>query len=789
MNRIVAAGLLSTALSVPAFAQSAQAGDETEIGAGEIIVTAQKRSERLSDVPVSITAATGAQLANAGVSAPSDLVKIVPGFTYRPSDYGTPVFYVRGVGFNDVAIAVAPAVSVYVDQVPLPYLVMTSGASIDLERVEALKGPQGTLFGQNSTGGAINFIAAKPTNQFKAGADFTYGRFNQADIQAFVSGPISENLRGRLVVRHEGRDEWQISQTRPNDRLGARNFTTARLLLDWQATDKLKFEFNANGWIDKSDTMAAQFVRLEKNPAGASTDTTDLIAANYSPAPDNPRIADWGTIRPIGATTAPGVLVGPSQKSSLRRNDNFFQLSLRADLELTDDIDLTSISAYSKFKQRAPVDTDGTAYDDFGMTINGSIKSFSQELRLAGKSGALRWMVGGNYGRDSTVDDQRGDYWGSNNSAVGPFRWESFVNSNRQKIETVSGFGSIDYAFTPTITAQTSVRYTKYRDEFNGCLRDSGNGQLATVFNLLSNALRGFNPPAANAGPGTCVSLNTATLLPVSNVNNVLSEDNVSWRAGLSWKPTSDALVYANVTRGYKAGSFPTVPGLYNDQFAPVGQESVTAYEAGFKLSALNRALQLTGAGFYYQYNNKQLIGYKVYPIFGPLPTLVQIPRSTLKGFELSLDARPVKGLTLTGGLTYVDSKVDTSFVTSDPLGNAVDVEGEQFPITPKWQLTGDVDYRVPVSGALDLAVGANIRYQSASPAAFGNAPGFKIPGYAIVDLRLGLEHPDGKWKAQIWGRNVGNKFYVTSYTKVVDTVARTAGMGATYGISVSFRY
>src|SRR5213079_580951 len=117
---------------------------------------------RLGDVPLSITAATADQLAKAGVNNPADLEKVVPGFTYQPSSFGTPVFTIRGIGFFDTAVAVAPAVTVYVDQVPLPYLAMTQGASLDLERVEVLKGPQGTLFGQNSTGGAINYIAAKP---------------------------------------------------------------------------------------------------------------------------------------------------------------------------------------------------------------------------------------------------------------------------------------------------------------------------------------------------------------------------------------------------------------------------------------------------------------------------------------------------------------------------------------------------------------------------------------------------------------------------------------------------
>ncbi|MBP8671743.1 MAG: TonB-dependent receptor [Sphingobium sp.] len=776
MKKVIVFCMFSTALSTSAWGQTAPVrGTDEGAETGEIIVTAQKRSERLSDVPLSITAATGEQLANVGVSSPSDLVKVVPGFTYRPSDYGTPVFYIRGVGFNDIAVAVAPAVSVYVDQVALPYSAMTQGAAFDLERVEVLKGPQGTLFGQNSTGGAMNFIAAKPTKDLEASVDFTYGRYNQIDLQGFVSGPISDTVRGRLAVRHEGRDGWQISQSRPDDRLGKRDFTTARLTLDFEATDALKLEFSANGWKDRSETLASQFVAL----AVQSTylDTPNQIAADplyANPAPNKPRIADWGADRPAVLPS----YIGQSKIKDYSKDDSFFQFALRGDLELSDDITLTAITAYSQLKLDAPIDPDGTRYDDFGITLKGSIKSFSQELRIAGKSGPLQWMIGGNYAHDTAKDDQWGDYYGSN-TGVGPQRFSTFINSNHQKVRTAAVFGSVDYEIVPSVTARASARYTDHKDRFEGCLRDAGDGELAASFGLASTT------PIA---PGECVTLDQTTFAAVPIVRNTLKQNNSSWRAGLDWKPTRDALVYANVTRGFKAGSYPTVPGLFPEQFSPVTQERVTAYEAGFKLSALDRKVQLTGAGFHYQYKDKQIIGY-IDTVFGKVPALVQIPRSKITGFEVALTARPISGLTLNGGVTYVHSKITSSFLTPDGFGVVVDVKGEQFPVTPKWQLNGDIDYRVSVGSSMDLVLGTNVRYQTSAPATFGHSAVFDIPGYALVDLRGGLEAPDGQWKVQLWGRNIFNKFYLNSITHVTDTIARTAGMGATYGVTTSFRF
>ena len=201
----------------PQTVSNASADATTEAGESgggalqEIVVTAQKRAERLNDVPMSVSAATGEQLKQLGVNSPAALEKVVPGFVFTQSAYAAPVYTIRGIGSYDEAIAISPAVGVYVDQVPLPFSRMTPGASFDLARVEVLKGPQGTLFGENSTGGAVNYIPNRPTDQFAAGGELTYGRFNEADADAFVSGPIGNTFRARLAVRTEQRGDWQKS--------------------------------------------------------------------------------------------------------------------------------------------------------------------------------------------------------------------------------------------------------------------------------------------------------------------------------------------------------------------------------------------------------------------------------------------------------------------------------------------------------------------------------------------------------------------------------------------------
>ena len=739
----------------------------------EIVVTAEKRSERLQDVPLSVTAVNGDQLAKQGITSATDLERIVPGFSYQQSSFGVPVFTIRGVGVYDTFVGMSPAVTVYVDQAPLPFLAMTSGATLDLERLEVLKGPQGTLFGQNSTGGAINYIAAKPTNDFEAGVDLTYGRFNERDEEAFVSGPLVETLTARLAVRNEDRDGWQLSDSRPGDSLGKRNFQTARLLLDWKPGDGLRFELNVNGWKDKSDTQAMQFQQfaaarpLNGNPPGYPE--SFLAIGGLAPAPQNDRAADWDAdpFRP------------------LTHDDRFYQVALRGDLDLPLGLALTSISAYSDYTAFDTTDADGTNFDNFLSSIDAAIHSFSQELRLAGPVGAVgNFTLGANYQHDDVNDDDIAHYTGSN-SGVGPFRYTNFGNLADQDVRTEAVFAALDYKLTQTLTAQASARYTKQDRDFRGCLLDGGDGGLAAALNFFRLAVVGI--PSQPAAAGSCVTMN-ADFATVPIVAKSLDENNVSWRTGLNWKPNSDLLVYGNVTKGFKAGSFTPLPALFAAQLTPVTQESVLAYEVGIKASPV-QTVQLAAAIYYDDYRNKQILGFETFPIFGPLPALQNIPKMSVKGAEFEATVRPMEGLRLKAGGEYVDSRVDDSFVSQDPYGRVIDIQGEASPDTPKWQFVSDAEYEHPLTDRLSAFVGGDVSHRTSSFAAFGENPAFEIHGYSLVDLRTGIESPDGKWRVELWGRNVFDKYYLVNVSRLVDTVAASTGMPATFGISIHARF
>jgi iron complex outermembrane receptor protein len=735
----------------------------------EVVVTAQKRSERINDVPISITAETGVLLAKQGVTNPSDLAMVVPGFTYQKSSFGVPVFTIRGIGLYDTSVGISPTVSVYVDQVPLPYLAMTEGAGLDVARVEVLKGPQGTLFGQNSTGGAINYIAAKPTSEFHAGGSLSYGRFNENAEEGYLSGPLTDTVRARFVLRHEGGDGWQESQSRPGDTLGSKNFTEGRLIVDWDATSRLKFEFNANGWVDHSQTEANQFIRFYPTRPLAAGGVPDAYAAlsTLTPASANDRAADW----------APGL--------DYHKHDSLYQLSLRGDYTLNNELTLTSITSYARLEVRDPVDPGGASFADFFATNVANLNTVSQELRLAGEFNRLHFTIGANYERDGIFNAQNIVDKGTN-SSVGPLRFEKFSDIASQQVDTYAGFGSVDYKLTSQITLQGGVRYTKQYRDFQGCVADGGDGQLANAFALIPT-LAGlpYNP----GPPGGCVTFDPATLQRLNVVTKSLDEDNTSWRLGVNWKPTSNTLIYGNITKGYKSGAFTPLPATFSSQLNPVTQESVLAYEVGVKSSFLDRKLDLTAAAFYLDYSNKQILGEQVFPIFGPLPQLINIPSSSVRGGEVELTYHPIRALRLTGGVTYVDSMVDNNYQSFDPVGNALNLKGEAFPNTPKWQAVVDAEYDFPITAGYKGFIGGNSSYRSSSNAAFGGDPDFRFKPYALVNLRAGFSPDNDRWQIQFWARNVFNTYYWTNVSYYVDTIARTAGLPATYGFTISAKY
>jgi outer membrane receptor protein involved in Fe transport len=772
--------------SAQAAPAAAAPSSQTPDYSGDIIVTAQKREESINRVGLSITALTGAELSKQNIRSVADLSNVVPGLSYTNSNTNTPVYTLRGVGFYENSLGAAPAVTVYVDEVPLPFPVLTTEAGLDVERIEVLKGPQGILFGQNSTGGAINYIAKKPTDTFEAGAELGYGRFNDVTGTAYLSGPLSSTLKARLAVSGERADDWQYSYTR-NDSTGKTRKVAGRLLLEWEPSSSVRVGLNVNGWINKSDPQVGQLIGLGlQNNSPTFADGTPRydnrlnILLNYPLAPRNDRAADW------------------SPNMAAIGDEKMGQVALRADIKLTSGITLTSISSYVAYSRENRADYDGVVPNNDDLLRNsGTIHSFIQELRIAETgSSNFRWVFGGNFEasranetdallyRDSTIADYLGQLAGLGQAAP----WQTNPFHTNQRMRNYAVFANAEFDLTSQLTVKAGARYTEADRTGDMCTNDSGDGKSAVVFNFLN----GFSV----LGPGSCYTVlqtrdaqgNVTHIQPLTNWHDTLNEHNLSWRAGIDFKPSPTVLFYANLSKGYKAGGFPAASAVVTDQYAPVVQESVLAYEGGFKASTRNHALTVTGAIYYYDYTNKQLRAQGIYLPFGILNNLQNIPKSDVKGAELEVSLRPVSGLHIDGAVSYNDAKVKR-YVGINANGTFGDFAGAPVPFTPKWSLNGAIDYDWRLSSNLRAFVGTTVSYRSKATGAIGGEAIEKIDPYTLVDLRAGIETADGSWRLQVWGKNVTDKYYWTNVVHTFDTIIRYTGRPATFGATLSFRY
>lgn len=762
----------------------------------DIIVTAQKYQQSANAVPMTITVATGEQLQLAGIKAVEDLPRITPGLNVVQTPTGVSVYTLRGVGFNDSSLSTRPAVTVYVDEAPIPFAAMTRGAGLDADHVEVLKGPQGTLFGANSTGGAINYVAAKPSDRFEAGATATYGRFDQFDVSGYVSGPITDTLSLRLAVEHQGSGDWQKSISRPSDTAGQQNFNNGRLSLLWKPTDRLRVALTVQRWVDRSDAAVSQaYMYKPQEPSlGALTGIAD-----YPYRHRGNRWADWD----------------PGQ--DLAKNNRLTMLTSRIDFDATDQITLTSVTSYSHFKTYVNSEADGVPTENTAFITNSRNKTFTQELRATAQIDRLRLTVGANYQHDrpseSTVEvlPTASPIIGLSLGFGDGTDLRELEVKARSKARSYAAFGNVEFELTPKLTLQGGLRYTRSKIDYRGCLAVSADGSAGPAYTNLNNYLRslfGYDPLSTPLGAGDCTTLDASTspptLLP-GPVTTPYNEDNLSWRAGIQFRPVDDVMLYASLSKGYKMGGHPFVNATFSGALTPARQESVLAYEAGFKASLADRKVQLNGAVFYGDYKDKQEVGTIVDPVLGPLGGLTNIPKARVYGAELQIQAAPVKGLTISAAAGYTRTDVLGHYTDTNDLGNTVDFHKTDLANAPRWQVNGTARYQWAVSERIDMFVGGSLTYRSSSqtvlgeispaqvaaayPGYLGELSGEQVDGYTLVDLSTGVESANGKWRAYVWGRNVFNKTYALTNRFGIDTAMDYMGKPATYGVTVGFKY
>lgn len=788
-----------------------------------LIVTAQKREQSINEVPISISAFAGEDLQALGVADIRDIGILVPALSVNDSGQGTPIYTLRGVGFNETTYTATGTVGLYVDEVNLPYSVMSKGLSLDLERVEILKGPQGTLYGRNTTGGLINQIANKPTDHFEAGGTVSYGSFKTTDAEVFISGPFSDTVGARLAVRGINADEgWQYSNTRPNDTLGKVRKFAGRGALEWKPEPEFQFRFVLESWQDRSQPQAPQAVGINPQNGILGSAALSPRVKNYPFVPledADPRAADWNPER------------------DWKRNDDFLSQALRADWDFTESTRLTTLLSHMRVEANGSDDIQsGFDFYNLESSTTAFIDTSALETRLSGKWGdTFSWLAGINLSKDRANEDHYvfidtesaffpfqvpllanfaaqgldvgaiaasipgvpGQYTGILNSLQngGSPITNRFHSQGRVSNEQRAMFANADWEFIDTLTLNLGARYTQNKQDFYGCSREAPESVGLGAYNLSTllsffyaaqyTAQTGSPGQPTVAQKGGCFSVGADGNL--NEFHGLLDENNLSGRAALSWQPQAEYLFYTSLSRGFKAGGFPVLNACCQYQYTPTRQEELLATEVGTKLSFFDRRLQSNFALFYYDYKDKQLLTKQKDPVFGPLPVLRNAPRSHVYGAEIDLQARPLYGLFVQLVGSYTKTQID-EFVSTNDAGQEQDFAGKPFNFSPEYEVNALADYTWPIH-EWNLGLGVDAQRSGKTNGTLAQTREYNMTAYTLFGARLHLQSPSQRWTASVFGRNLTNAFYSTASFNIGDSIARFAGRPRTLGVSLGYAF
>jgi outer membrane receptor protein involved in Fe transport len=728
----------------------------------EVIVTAQKRVESLQDVPIAVSAVSGEKINDIGITGLEELTLYTPNVNIN-SGRGTPNLFIRGVGSGQNS-GFEQSVGMYIDGVYSGRGQLSNvPITMDLERVEILKGPQGILFGKNTIGGAINITTAKPTDQFEGYADALYSPDDGEQLyHVVVSGPIAGDLAGRLAVRYEGMDGWWDNKTL-NDEGPDKDNWYARGSLRWDASDTLEVHFKYEyGDFDQSDLPAVVY---ESDFAGQE---------NFAGTVPFPVISDHDK----GA--------GDFSDRNSTETD-VAALTVNWDLAFAT---LTSITAWSAYDMDRVQNTDIAAVPAIHRTQQEQYDQYSQEIRLVSPGGeTIDWIVGAYYQQAELEVSRR--YLELDLLLLGPLLQVPLVNTLDgptppsifdQDSDSWAIFLQGTWNITDRVRVAGGVRYD---DETKKLDKQVLSPRLGARFGANTIV---FANPANNA---LIEDLRSHTFFGLDR-----SEDQVTWSGNVQWDIGDATMVYASVGTGYKSGGYdesysnagteirlgdvftgePTggvIPGA-DPSILEYQDESVLAYELGAKMSLLDGAAELNLALFRMEYDDLQ-----VSSLVGDVFKVGNAGEATSQGFEA--DGRWLLGerLILGGSIAYLDAEYDdfdTATCTvpqeADPLNNPgclrpdgtniapgesgfQNLEGEPLVYSPDWSANLFVEYAFPLGNNLELRLNADANYRDSFYSTLDLDPATRHDSYTKYNARLALAAVDDKWSVAIVGKNL----------------------------------
>ena len=743
----------------------------------EVLVTAQKRSQNLQDVPVSVSAISGDQIREGLVSSMDDVALRTPNFSMTQFNIGEPQYFIRGVGSTLDSAASDAAVATFIDEV---YIGRPGGGSTDLydlARVEVLRGPQGTLFGKNVVGGAVSLYTKRPAREFEGSVSGTYGDYDMGVVQGMVNGPITDTVAAKLVGQYKQRDGYTENVLDGKDYQDQDN-KSVRGQLQYDPADNLSILLGADWSKDDVNGNCRNANNLDLNdPLG--------LAGFFPPV--------------IDATTKGDIRKCASSADAFQKREVSGGL-LRVDWGVAD-ATLTSITAYREMDYKHLEDLAGLPQGSIPANLVDSVKEnsdqFSQELRLASAGdGKLNWLVGAFYMEENV--DRKEQFLGT----FGPPLTRGFFPliagdidfTQKAKTTSYATFGQIDYAFNEQWSVSVGSRYTYDKKDITQGLVNLEDPTFDTAYMA---GLFGISPAEVQAmfapqeavvlgipanGPANvgafAATRNTSLLVFPYKIKADDDWNKVTSSASLNWNYSEDSMLYLSFAQGFKSGAF--VSSVNDPQAAavPLEPELADSWELGLKSEFFDNRLRVNASVFTMEYKDLQ-----VFRLVGSLLVGANA-KATSEGVELDITGLLTENWTLSANYAYLDATYDTY------EDGAVDFSGNTLPRAPEDSFFAQSSYRTPLPNGSEIDWIVSYAYSGAFYFDPNNSQASKEGSYGVIDASATWTSPQGQWSVTAWGKNLDDEEYrVHSITSNIAGTVDLWGPPRTYGGTVKYSF
>lgn len=747
-------GGIAHAQEAPAPAAGAAEAEVSSADGGieEITVTARRREESLQDTPIAISAVSGEGIAARGLDNVTQIGDFTPNVKFNSSvpvsaSNATAAIYIRGIGQNDYQLSADPGVGLYLDGVYISRGVGNVLDVLNVERIEVLRGPQGTLFGRNTIGGAVSVVTKKPGKDLAGNLELTTGRFNRVQIKGSFDIPLAEGVYTSFSGFYHNRDGYVKGVVSGAPDLGDTNTLAGRFALRLEPSSDVTIDIAVDGTRSREESAPnVMIAQNETAPAaqvwnggfsGAAAICTDT--ANPARLSDQRCFNSQWALAPYRHggtfTSISSVFNTTSRRPYQSASDlNIWGVSGVLDWQLSDAISFKSITAYRKVTGFWTRDSDHSPATIIETNSDWRQDQFSQELQLSGKGldDRLNWVMGAYYSNES----------GNHKDLVNIID-AVFLSGAVLKGKSYAAFGQATFEIASNLNLTAGIRWTQDQKTFNNA------NQFIVKAGFLTGAP--LNPDGSGLADGD-------PLMGPLGQSATIKDRAWTPMASLSYRWSPEVLTYVSYSKGFKGGGFTQrvfPPFAFIPSFQP---ETSETYEAGIKTDLLDRKLRINGAAFINNYSNLQITVND--PTLGFAPIIQNAAKARIKGFELEVLAQPVAGLRIEGGLGYLDARYRQVDIRAL---NAGVTTATQLQNAPKWTLSAAISYDIRLEGSGKITPRVDWSYRSRVYNDAVNTPLLVQDGYHLVNAAIAYTDETERWGLSLGVRNLTKEAYLGS--------------------------